>query len=125
MARDTTQKDTTSSGISRRRALQLAAGGSALALAGCSGSSDGGNQGGGSGGGNGGGGGGAGPSEPGSAGMTDKTFTSYITTVPTDIQFNPLATAGDDFYVKSAVYAWTAQVSSSASPPTWMPMVAK
>jgi peptide/nickel transport system substrate-binding protein len=98
--------------FSRRRALQLAAGGSTALLAGCSGSTPRDGSG----------------STSQDVEVLDKTYITYLPDSPTSVQFNPLSTAPTDFYTKSAVHAWTAQVSSGVSgesKPTWMPMVAK
>lgn len=45
--------------------------------------------------------------------------------VPTDVQFNPLSTSAVNFYVKAAVHAWSAQVTTTSDPPTFVPMAVK
>lgn len=103
--------------LSRRRAIQLAAGGSALALAGCSGSGNNNASGNGSGGGN------SGPSGGPAGGSSSQTFVDYTHEVPAEIQFNEYNAQGVNLYASAPIYAWGANVCGD--PVATIPMLAK
>lgn len=112
--------------LSRRRAIQLAAGGSGIILAGCSGES-------GSSGENSGeatgmlGGGSSNGSGSGNAsnsgGSSGPTFVSYTHEVPKQIQFNEYNAQGVNRYTSATIFAWGA--NNCGDPVAVVPMLAK
>lgn len=91
------------SSVSRRQMLAATAGGTIAGLAGCSGSDD--------------------VGEEGEGEGEGRTFRTRITTVPTDITFNPYQT-NTDWYLDSLIHGFPAALSRRA-PLQWVPILAK
>lgn len=97
--------------LSRRRAIQLAAGGSAITLAGCnSGPNSGGNN-------------SSSNSTKANGNSGGQTFVDYTHEVPAQIQFNEYNSQGVNKYTSAAIYAWGANIDGSSL--THIPMLAK